>query len=92
MPEEKEGTFKAVYTFEGNTVKAEFFVDADVKEIEMQFAYAGNTAYAQGIGFDEEKTVSVTGDKAYFTPHGGLDNAILWRANTNKTVGYIIEL
>lgn len=92
MPEEKDGTFMSTYTFEGNTLSTQFTVDADVKAMEMQFAYAGDVPYAQGIGFDEEKTVNVTGDKAYFTPHGGLDNAILWKANTNKTVGYKIEL
>jgi hypothetical protein len=92
MPEEKDGTFSVVFTFDGNFVSAQYTVDADVVSMDMQFAYAGDECYAQGIGFDEEKTVKVTGDKAYFTPHGGLDNAILWKANSNKTVGYKIEL
>ncbi|MDD4689480.1 MAG: hypothetical protein PHE51_07010 [Eubacteriales bacterium] len=87
-----DSKFSVIYTFVGDTISSQFTFDNSVADIEMQFAYAGAKRYIEGIGFDSEHFKAVTGNKEYFTPHGGLDNAIIWSAKGCSTVGYTINL
>lgn len=88
LPEKSEFEFKVNCRFYENKIKVTFNINSNVLEARM--IYAGK-AQINGFGFDSELHYNTENNPDYFTPHGPLNNAVLYTGSGNS-FGYEIEI
>lgn len=84
---EANAPYTAVYTFDGDTITAQFDTEAQIVSAKM--VYAGE-ARVEGLGFDRAEGLDVI-NETYHTPHGAPKKGIQWTGKSAR-VGYRIRL
>ena len=84
---EAHAPYTAIYTFDGDTLSAQFDTEAEIAAVQM--VYAGN-ARVEVLGFDQTEALDVANEQ-YHTPHGAPEKGMQWTGK-NARVGYRIQL
>ena len=87
-PLKSEYGFNVKCRFYENKINVNFNIEADILESKM--VYAGD-AKIIAFGFNDEVHFDTEDNPDYFTPHGPLNKAVLFKG-TKNTFGYEIEL
>lgn len=88
LPLKSEYGFNVECRFYENKIKVTFNINADI--LESRMIYAGD-AIITAFGFNNEIHFDTKNNPDYFTPHGPLNKAVLFKGAKN-TFGYEIEL